>query len=79
MTDHNLPVLRTAGYSQGSTGQNLVNTMDGTGAMPNNRAIMYSTYGYNEPRNGQDAMGFTMPLTYDPDSTRKSVSFEIKD
>jgi hypothetical protein len=79
MADHNFPVPGAAGYSQGSTGQGLLNTIDGTVALPNNRDIIHSTYGYSEPHNAQDVMGSTVPFTYDLDLMCKSVSFEIKD
>jgi hypothetical protein len=79
MAEHNPPVPSTAGYSQGSASQSLLNVMDGTVTLPNDRDIVYSAYGYSEPRNAQDAMGSTIPFIYDPALMCKSVPFKIKD
>jgi hypothetical protein len=73
MSDRNLPAPSTARYSQESTSQNLFNAMDSTIAMPNDRDIVYSTYGYSEPRNAQDVMGSTVPFVYDPTWMCKSL------
>ena len=73
MCDRNILAPGTAVYSQGSTSQNLSNTMDETIAMPNDGDTVYSTYGYSESRNAQDVMGSAVPFVYDPTWMCKSL------
>jgi hypothetical protein len=78
MSDHNLPIPSTAGYSQESTSQNLSSAINGTLVLPNDGDIVYSTYGYNQPRIAQEEMGSAVPFVYEPTWMCKSIYSELK-